>query len=649
MMAELGERDRSGRKVNSEVERTSVTRLKGRWPYRLAFIGLGVAVCALVLWQTAHWTREIAMQQIMDRSRPTLNLVVENLRGELGKYNYQPQLLASHPAFPAALKGQASARDVLVISKELEQINSVIGSLDTYLMNRDGLTIAASNWASPRTFVGKNFHYRPYFQSAMQGRLGRYFALGTTSGERGYYFAYPVREGQAILGAVVVKMSVGHHEGAWRAPSHEIIVVDQSGVVFLSSKPDWQFRTLAPLTDAQRADLRDSRKYGDQPLRPLAIAERAVASDGAELVKILTDNGPGGRVQNALKQPEAFLMHTADMADAGWRVMLLARTSEVGDRVNVAVAVAGFMLVSLLLATANLYQRRRRLADHLAMQEQAKADLEMRVDERTNELTQANITLRKEVAERKRAEEELRRAQANLVQATKLAALGEMSAGLSHELNQPLAAIRSYADNARAFLERNRADTVKTNLGGIAELTDRMARIIKNLRTYARDENIDTRPTSVNAAVVESLTLLDARIRRDGVTVHTDLPPGDIRVIAGDVRLQQVFVNLLTNAIDAMDGRAEKAVYVAVRRDADTVVATVRDIGPGIAADKLNSVFDPFYSTKDVGQGLGLGLSITYGLVNQFGGSIEVENHPDGGAVFTVTLVATESTRDEVA
>lgn len=624
-------------------------RAKSKWT-RLVFVALSCVLGVVFLWQTGEFARQFALQKIKDRSTHTLNLVVENLRGELAKYRYLPRLLTTNPTLSEALAGAASEADIKALNLELERINIISGALDTYLMDRSGLTVASSNWSSDRPFVGRNFSYRPYFQTAMAGQLGRFFALGTTSRERGYYFAYPVREQDTVIGAIVVKVEVGLLEASWRSPDHEIIVADMDGVVFMSSRPDWRFRALAPLGDEALARIRETRRYTEKDLRPLGIVTRADSDGLGERFVLRADtSGPERGKAVAVGGETEFLVQAADMKEADWRVLILARTDDVAGQVWTAVAVAGFMLVSLLLGAANLYQRRRRLAERIALQEKAKAQLEERVRERTDELSTANLQLRSEVAERRRAEAELRRTQADLVQASKLAALGQMSAGLSHELNQPLGAIRSYADNARAYLDRDDAEQAKSNLLDISGLIDRMARIIKHLRTYSRKETIEVRPTSVAAAVREALTLLRRRIAEDQISVTTDMPEGDVQIVGGDVRLQQVLVNLITNAIDAVAGSDDRRIEIRVTEEADTVNVTIRDSGTGIAEEDLPNVFDPFFTSKEVGKGLGLGLSITYGIVKQFQGTISAANHPDGGAVFTLTLVRASETTGQAA
>jgi two-component system C4-dicarboxylate transport sensor histidine kinase DctB len=307
--------------------------------------------------------------------------------------------------------------------------------------------------------------------------------------------------------------------------------------------------------------------------------------------------------------------------------------------------VSAFAVSSLFLLLIAVYQRRRRIAERMALQAEANARLEVRVRERTSELLMSNRRLRASIEERDRAELELRQAQQELIQASKLAALGQMSAGLSHELNQPLSAIRSYADNAVAFLERENTDRARSNLSGIAELTERMARIIRNLRTYARNEQTPIRPVSVKDAITSASLLLESKARSAEAEIRLNLPEEDLVVMGGDVRLQQVFVNLLSNAIDAVADSAVRLIDVSVFRQGDEVHCRVRDSGPGIPQNEIGSVFDPFFSTKAVGQGMGLGLSITIGIVEQFGGRIVAGNRPQGGAEFLVVLRLAEEGR----
>lgn len=608
---------------------------------RVLMIIVAVIASWLVLREAEHQARSSAVDELRRSTTNTLKLVVENLNGELSKFSFQPRLLASSSVLSRALSAPAQVADHGAVSEELARITGVTGALATYLMNPDGLTVAASNWASEGPFVGRNFSFRPYFQEAMQGRLGRMFALGTTSGERGYFFAYPVRHEGEIVGAVVVKMDVSILERGWRSQAHEILVVDDFGVVFLSSRPDWRLKSLGDLTPEVEAHLEQSRRYADRQIEPLGIVRQA----DPDLISISPDSARPASSAAGGDQREYFVLET-EMADAGWRVMILADAAVIRERVRFALLIAGFMLASIALLGLNIYQRRRRLNERLELQEAARSQLEGRVRERTKDLSRAVSQLQAEVDERERAEAHLRRTQEELIQASKLAALGRLSAGLSHELNQPLTAIRGYAENARVFLAREDQGMADANLGRIAEMSERMARIIRNLRTYARNESVGERPIVVQQPIRDALVLLDSELRKAGVEVVLDLGEADHWVIGGDVRLQQVFVNLLSNALDAMKDVELRRLEVRVAAAEDAVSVAVSDSGSGIAQDDLARVFDPFFTTKDVGQGTGLGLSISYGIVKAFGGRIEVKSDPDRGTTFTVKLRPAERQRE---
>lgn len=617
-------------------------------PRSLTLIGVaGLATAALViaaLWSVAQWTRNRALADLSSSSAHVLTLVTETLSGELAKHRSTPFLLSYNPHLVRIVTGSASAEELNAANRELARLARVTDASDIYLMNTAGTTVAASNHDQPRSFIGQNFSYRPYFIEAMKGRLGRYFALGTTSGERGYYFAHPIFEGRYVVGVAVVKVQVGQLEAAWRASDHEIMVVDDDGVVFLSSRPQWVMRTLAPLNEAALERIATQRRYDGRELRTLPVDMDVPMEGVGRLISLQStpdDNATGRSApasDGADRSPTRYLMLSRTMPDAGWTVHILANTRSVARQVNAAIALVLATLAAFMLAAIAVYQRRRRVAERLQLQASVNAELERRVALRTDELTRANRQLEAEVGERRRAENELRLAQSELVQASKLAALGQMSAGLSHELNQPLAAIRSYADNARKFMQRERYDTANTNLGLIVELTERMARIIRHLRTYARKEPTTVRPTLVVRAIEESVALLHRRIEDAGVTVVLDAPDTSLSAIAGEVRLQQVMVNLLSNALDAMSESADRTLRITAREETDCVLIEVADTGSGIPTESLPSVFDPFFTTKDVGAGLGLGLSITYGIVQQFGGTISARNRDSGGAVFEVRL-----------
>jgi two-component system C4-dicarboxylate transport sensor histidine kinase DctB len=341
-------------------------------------------------------------------------------------------------------------------------------------------------------------------------------------------------------------------------------------------------------------------------------------------------------------QRREFLVVSEEMDEAGWTVKVLLDTASARSQAAVTVVLA-VLLIGLAAMTAAIYlQRRAQLRERLDIERRAHEQLEHRVVERTRELAQVNAKLEAEIGERKATEATLRQTQSDLVQAGKLAALGQMSAALSHEFNQPLSAARNYADNAIVLIERGRVEDARGNVTRISGLIDRMASISKHLRNFARKPNQRLGPVDLEQALRDTLEIIEWRIKAGEAELNIDLGDAPLTVMAGPVRLQQVLVNIVGNAIDAVSESEIRRVDLVARKSADGVTITIRDHGPGISSGLGGRIFDPFFSTKGVGKGLGLGLSISYNIVKDFGGGLSAGNHPDGGAVFTIILKAAE-------
>ncbi|MEC7257634.1 MAG: ATP-binding protein, partial [Pseudomonadota bacterium] len=449
----------------------------------------------------------------------------------------------------------------------------------------------------------------PYFRRAMNGALGTGMGPYGSDTERAYFYAAPTFEYTGgVSGALVFVADVELIERGWRGDTPAVFFTDRTGEVFISNRSELLFWRRAP------GQVGISRPSGGDSAFDVSLI------GGHEVWRL----GWGPYL------PERALHLSRDLPVLGLRGEVLVDVAQARRLAWLqAFAVGGICLAfGALLYLAG--ERRRSLA-------RANAVLEARVDERTAELSDANRHLRAEVVVRQEAEAALKQAQADLVQAAKLSALGQMSAGISHELNQPLMAIRSFADNGSQFLERGRTDVVADNLGRISLMAARMARIIRNLRAFARNESEPVSRVDLVQVVASAIEMTEARLRSDAVTLDWDAPPGPVHVRGGEVRLGQVVVNLITNAADAMARGARRHIAITLDDGGDRVRLKVRDHGPGIAAPE--KLFEPFYTTKAVGssEGMGLGLSISYGLVQSFGGDIRGENLGDG-AVFTVTL-----------
>jgi len=602
---------------------------KGHWQNGRWQFGLAVLAVAALLFVALLVNQQSLRSNLDDTARQaqnTLQLASTSLRGHMTRFERLPPLLADQPLVRALAARPDDPALVAQTNTFLADVALQLGASDIYLMDPQGTTRAASNHATDTSFVGGNFAFRPYFSDAIAGGEGRFFALGTTSRKRGYYFGAPVRDGGTILGVLVVKVDLDTLEETWANSDYGLIVTDPEGVVFLSSHDDWLFAATAPLTPQQQQVLTETRRYHDTPLGRFPQTG-ARDLDGHRLIT-LTEAG----------QSRDYLMLSEPMPDAGWTIAVLLDTAPAQRQATVQSIVAVLALGSLGMAIAVLLQRRARLHDRTRMQQAAQAELEQRVQERTAALALLNQTLNAEVGERRLAEQNLRQAQTDLIQAAKLAALGQMSAALSHEFNQPLGALRNYAENAQVLLDRDRLPEVRDNIGRILAMVDRMSAIGRHLRSFARKPGQKLVPVDLAEVVEAAQEIAALRLRAAQAELIVDLPAHLPPVTAGPVRLQQVLVNLIGNAADAVEGQADKVIRLSARATTTGVRLSVTDNGPGVPPALAERIFDPFFSTKTVGKGLGLGLSISYNIIRDFGGSLSLDTAADGGAAFHIDL-----------
>lgn len=554
----------------------------------------------------------------------TLTLAVEALEGALRRYQPLPALIAERPNLLALLADPSNPALQARINEDLRLTAEFVQASDIYVMDITGLTIAASNYRRERSFLGRSFAFRPYFTQARDGGLGRYFALGTTSLERGYFYAAPIEDQGRIVGVVALKFTVDRFETSWRGGTSDIIVTDFRDVVFMSSREAWHFRALNPLSDAEIAQIEATRQYPLDRILPLETSTRAL-SDTLTLTSIA---GAGD-----------FVTSSRWIPGAGWTVTILEPRGPARAQALIVLALLILLILFGAVIAGLFIQRRARLVERLEQIRLHRELLEKRVVERTADLNLANTQLVQEIEDRKATENRLRKTQNELVQAGKLAALGQMSAALSHEFNQPLAAVKAYAENAVTFLDRGRPEDARKNVTLISQMADRMASISKHLRNFARRPQEKIGPVPLYAVLEDALALMEAKLKGAKAEVIYTRPPEEVYIIGGQVRLQQVLVNLLSNALDAMEHQARPRIEISVRAAGDRRLVEVRDYGSGLSEDALAQLFDPFFTTKIPGKGLGLGLSISYNIVRDFGGNLAARNHPDGGAVFTVDLV----------
>ncbi|MBG5224778.1 two-component system sensor histidine kinase DctB [Pseudomonas aeruginosa] len=565
---------------------------------------------APLLWPLQYFAERYYSEQLAEQNRQTLDLYVANLLGTLRRYEELPQILGGLPVLRQALQQPGDPLLQKIANEALADIRRRTGADVIYLLQPDGTTQVASNWAQADSFVHRNFAFRPYYREAMQGRLARFFGLGTTSIKRGYYFASAVKEGSRIIGVLVVKVDLEHIERLWGNSPEQLLVIDNYGVVILSSREDWRFHASRPLSAAERDEIHANIPYPVQDPKLLRL------------------------------QQSAWLSQSRTLPETGWTVSIYAPRTLIERPVRSVLLIGGATLLALLLLLTLLTLSRRHYLDRIALEAEAKRQLEERVLERTRELENANAQLQQEVHEREQAQRELMRAQDEVVQAGKLTALGTMSASISHELNQPLAAIRSYADNARVLLDHQRTEDARGNLEQISDLTTRMASIIAHLKAYARGARRAPENVQLQPAIEDALSMVASRRRAMNVELLRDVPDAPLWVQAGETRLRQILGNLLTNALDALAEKAPpRRLWVIASQDQHGVTLTLRDNGPGFSEDALAHAHEPFFTTKTTAKGLGLGLAICDNLLRALGGRLEMGNHLEGGAVVRLHLL----------
>lgn len=581
----------------------------------LLLAGAAFVLCLLLGWLAYRWLFGMYLDNDRQQAVQRLDAFALSLESTLSRHESLPGLLALDPSLAALLREPNNPQRIADANAYLEAAQQSAAISVTFLIDANGKTVAASNWHLPRSFIGYNYAFRPYFRDAMQRGLGRFYGVGVTTGEPGYFLAAPVHDHGKPLGVIVLKVGLESMEQALAGAGDTLLLVDGDGVVFLSSNRTWRYRVLALLGDAVTERLRQTQQYGSQPLLPLA--DQSLPLNSVQPVRFAL---PGELARERL-------IHARPVGTLGWQVVQFGDPSEARAAAWGGGLAAAFAAALILGAMAHFRHRARRREELRRVY----AELETRIAERTADLTEQVTALESTKAI-------LRETRDAAVQAGKLATLGQMSAGISHELNQPLAALQTFADNARALLARGRYEEVNENLQMIGELVDRTGRIVRQLKSFARKEAATPQPVTVASAVEHALLIVEPRRREIGAQVTvSNMEPG-LLVVAESGRLEQILINLLRNGLDAMAGLANPLLEVAAERDGNKVCIAVRDHGSGLSDEARSHLFEAFFTTKPAGEGLGLGLAISHTIAESYGGTLTARNAPDGGAMFILCL-----------
>ena len=584
------------------------------WFLRRRFISalaLFVLAGAAFAWAGTRWAHGHADAVADTLAGQTARSHAGLLASELQKFRLLPLVLVEYPDVATALDtGAPAAIDRL--NRTLELLAARTDAAALYVIDRHGLTIAANNWRLPASFVGQNYSFRPYFRDAMKHGASELFALGTVSGRPGLYLARRLDIGGRAVGMVVVKVEFDRLEANWVRAAGPSFVTDAHGVILITSVPGWRFRTTHQLDPATLAQARATLQFGN-------TSPQAAPIDLS-------------RWPNAIVQPETpYRAIALPVSLAGARLIHLEPLSAPLAAATTNVRLWGLALLIVLGVAAGLAIRDR---EKRQLQRDARVALEQEVARRTVELSDTNRQLTIESRERAEADRRFRAAREELAQPNRLGSLGQITAGVAHEINQPVAAIRTFAENAGRFLDRDQIDPVRGNLTQIIDLTVRIGTITAELRNFARRKTPQPGAIALGS-VIDGALLIAGERAREITTI--EMPPGlrALRVAGDRVRLEQIVVNLLQNALDALDGVAGPRIAITAHTD-ETIELVVADNGAGIDPAIADALFNPFVSGKPAG--LGLGLGIARDIAREFGGELALGASPLGGAAFVLRL-----------
>jgi len=548
---------------------------------------IGFAVT--VVWSTNTLLTERFTETTRNQAKLRLTLYSGNLISEVQRASIVSQLLARDPALIGAL----NSSDHVQTSSRLISYVDEIGISSLLLLDKEGHAVAASD----RNRIGSNHRANPYFFNAVRAKESVFSAFKDDSGAILFSYARKMEFAGSTIGVIVVEINLRQFESRWAGISDAVFVTDSEGSIILSTEPSWR-----GLQEQEALATRSA---------PSAI-ERAIQTT-TEWVALSTNTSLLGA---------GVVRQEARIPFQGWKMATFTTFSSVRQKVNgvLALEIMGFAI--LMALTFYFLSRKARLRSLFFQQESA-------------DLRQLNQRLQREVAEREKAEKELEVAEQTLAQSSKLAALGEMSAAVSHELNQPLAAMKTYLAGARLLLRRKRPEEAISSFQRIDDLIERMGAITKQLKSYARKGGDTFAPVDMRDAANSALSMMEPQLKQRHVEITKTLPREAVYVLGDRVRIEQVIINLFRNALDATKTVADPKIDILLAAG-DTVTFSVRDNGGGI--EDLDSLFEPFYTTKQPGDGVGLGLAISSGIVNDLGGRMTARNAAVGGAVFEVKL-----------
>lgn len=695
-----------------------------RWGLLALVVGLSIILMG-------HWAERRELQIKTEALQQVAQANALGIRGIAEKHGYLPYAAARHPDVQSLLLNPSDSLLSKKVNQYFSDLKDRTESAALFVMSSNGMTLAASNWNSTDSFVGQSYQQRPYFKEALQGRRGFFYGVGLTTGTPGFFIAEPVLNQSQVIGVIAVKVSLSALENSWVNSADPVVLQDNRGIVFLSSEPEWLYRSSDHLSSGDLAWLKLNGQYGMRSHYDI-LPWRVTRVPGS----------PTYEFQATVKHKQrSFLALEASLPELAWTLTVTSDLKSVQRARQEALALTTLLAAVLLLAGLYWRLHEQRFVEQL----QAKRELEQRVKERTYDLEEAHAfrkamedallvgmrardpegriiyvnrafcemvgysaeellgckapypywhpddldkymrqreaSLQAEslphgfesrvrhhdghdvitqvytaplidrqgrqqgwmssvvdITAQKIAENRQHEQERQLQRSARLASVGEMASTLAHELNQPLMALSNFAVAARAIAGQAKRELLVTVLEDIVEQSQRASEIVKRVRVFINPQRGSYEDCDVHAVIAHSLTLLKPELQRNLTIVNTQLTENLPHIRGNRVLLEQVLINLLQNAMQATQDLppAHHVIDIETTLLERAILIQIGDRGPGVPEASQEQVFNPFFSTKP--DGLGLGLNICRTIVEAHGGHLKVANRKDGGAVFSFTL-----------
>ncbi|MEC5320673.1 ATP-binding protein [Brenneria populi subsp. brevivirga] len=575
---------------------------------------------------------EFYLKSVMNTDKMRLEMYKATLNSTIEQYYYLPYMMTMDQIVIAAVVNRHDSEKTHTLNMHLKKMKDLAKADALYVLDAEGLTIASSNWNDAGSYVGQNYSFRPYFIQAMEGELGKFYGIGSTTANPGFFLSWRIEHQGLLMGVMVVKISLKVLENVWSEGPDNILISDENGIVFLSSDKSWRMKVLQPLSVKVRMTLQETRQYFIQPLESVNIFT-CFTTRYFMLINTSQDK--------SCYFPR-YYSQKISIPEFNWTATLVSNLE--GEYFSFAIVFFVVLSAYLILLVMIGYTRMKIRSQSFL--KEANELLEIKVNSRTKELKMINQQLILEMHERIQAEKDLQNVRETLAESSKLAALGQMATEMAHEQNQPLAAIRALTDNARKMLEKGMYPQLDQNLKYIISLVERMTQLITELKVFACRHRVPKGHADVVKAIYKAVALLNHNLEKNNVVLRVNAPSTPLIAECDELGLEQVFSNLLINALDAMEDVATKRLDIHLKRVNARVLVTIKDSGPGFSHDVLERIFDPFFTTKR--RGMGLGLAIVKEIICNSEGAIEAENHADGGAVFIISWPEKENIHEPV-